>query len=144
VSVVVGKIKAAPQLVEDYQRLFVNRRAYTMQSFKPHPDTGRHYYFRPSRKGTDIRLMLTDETIRQHMEGEITVGLYAINPSTQRCKWVAIDTDYKSATEDLLKLQYQLVQDGVQPALEMSRRGGHLWNLLSDAFAGQRMPSLHP
>ena len=29
--------------------------------------------------------------------------------------------------EDLLKLQYQLVQDGVQPGLEMSRRGGHLW-----------------
>ena len=43
------------------------------------------------------------------MEGRITVGLYAINPSTQadgfisqRCKWVAIDADYKNAMEDLL------------------------------------------
>jgi len=123
----VMRIKASQQLVEDYQKLFVNRRAYTVQSFRPHPDTGRHYYFRPSKKGTDLPLMLTDETIRQHLEGEITVGLYAINPSTQRCKWVAIDADYKNAMEDLLKLQYQLVQDGVQPALEMSRRGGHLW-----------------
>jgi hypothetical protein len=121
------RIKATQQLVEDYQKLFVNRRAYTMQSFKAHPETGRHYYFRPSQKGTDVPLMLTDTTIRQHLEGEITVGLYAINPSTQRCKWVAIDADYKSAMEDLLKLQYQLVRDGVQPALEMSRRGGHLW-----------------
>src|SRR5664280_2144192 len=73
------------QVVEDYQRLFVNRRAYTMQSMRPHPETGRHYYFRPSNKGTDIPLMLTEGTIRQHLEGKITVGLYAITPSTQRC-----------------------------------------------------------
>src|SRR3974390_3345171 len=120
-------ITATRQVVEDYQKLFVNRRAYTMQSLRPHPETGRHYYFRPNGKETDLPAMLTDEIIRQHLEGEITVGLYAINPSTQRCKWVAIDADYKNAMEDLLKLQYQLVQDGVQPALEMSRRGGHLW-----------------
>ncbi len=101
-------IMATRQVVEDYQRLFVNRRAYTMQSMRPHPETGRHYYFRPSKKGTDIPLMLTDETIRQHLEGKITVGLYAINPSTQRCKWVAIDADYKNSMEDLLKLQYHL------------------------------------
>ena len=76
-------------------------------------------------------LMLTDSTVRQHLEGEITIGLYAINPSTQCCKWVAIDADYKNAMEDLLKLQYHLIQDGVQPALEMSRRGAHLWIFLA-------------
>ena len=70
---------ATRQVVEDYQRLFVNRRAFTMQSMRSHSETGRHYYFRPSKKGTDIPLMLTDETIRQHLEGKITVGLYAIN-----------------------------------------------------------------
>ena len=121
------RIKATQQLVEDYQKLLVNRRAYTVQSLRPHPETGRHYYFRPSKKGGDLPLMLTDETIRKHLQGEITVGLYAINPSTQRCKWVAIDADYKNAMEDLLKLQYHLIQDSVEPALEMSRRGGHLW-----------------
>src|SRR5271157_2607555 len=124
-------ITATRQVVEDYQRLFVNRRAYTMQSMRPHSETGRHYYFRPSRKGTDIPLMLTDETIRQHLEGKITVGLYAIDPSTQRCKWVAIDADYRNSMEDLLKLQYHLTQDGVEPALEMSKRGGHLWIFLA-------------
>jgi hypothetical protein len=124
-------IKATRQVVEDYQRLFVNRRAYTMQSMRPHPETGRHYYFRPSKKGSDTPLMLTDEAIRQHLEGKITVGLYAINPSTQRCKWVAIDADYKNAMEDLLKLQYHLTQDKVEPALEKSRRGGHLWIFLA-------------
>src|SRR5271165_3152989 len=119
------------EVVEDYHRLFVNRRAYTMQSMRSHPETGRHYYFRPSKRGTDIPLMLTEGTIRQHLEGKITVGLYAINPSTQRCKWVAIDADYKNSMEDLLKLQYHLTQDRVEPALEMSKRGGHLWIFLA-------------
>jgi hypothetical protein len=42
-------ITARWQVVEDYQQLFVNRQAYTMQSHRPHPETGRHYYFRPSK-----------------------------------------------------------------------------------------------
>jgi hypothetical protein len=66
-------------------------------------------------------------TIRNHLEGRITIGLYAINPATQRCKWVAIDADYCEALEHLLKLQWELKQDGVEAALEKSRRGGHLW-----------------
>jgi hypothetical protein len=70
---------------------------------------------------------LTAATIRRHLEGEITIGLYAIDPITQRSKWVAIDADYAGAMEDLLKLQYSLQQDKVEAALEMSKRGGHLW-----------------
>jgi hypothetical protein len=124
-------IKATRQVVDDYEKLFVNRRAYTMQSLHPHPESGRHYYFRPSRRGTNIPLLLTADTIRRHLEGQITVGLYAINPSTQRCKWVAIDADYRNAIEDLLKLQCYLSQDRVEPALEMSKRGGHLWIFLA-------------
>jgi hypothetical protein len=123
--------KASPQIVGDYFRLFVNRRAYTMQSMRPLPGSGRHYYFRPSKKQTGAALALTKETIRRHLEGEITIGLYAINPFTQRCKWVAIDADYKNALEDLRKLQDHLCRDKVEPALEMSKRGGHLWILLA-------------
>lgn len=120
-------VRASQEIVRAYWRLFVNRRAYTLQSIRPHPETGRHYYFRPKEKGTERPLSLCDVTIRQHLDGEVTVGLYAINPANQRCKWVAIDADYKSAMEDLLKLQYHLTQDKVEPALEMSKRGGHLW-----------------
>jgi hypothetical protein len=72
-------------------------------------------------------LGLTDIGIRRHLEGEITIGLYAINPITQRSKWVAIDADYADAIEDLLKLQYSLQKQRVEAALEMSKRGGHLW-----------------
>ncbi len=104
-----------------YWVLFVNRLAHTMQSHKP-DENGKHYYYRP--KG-EQRLSL--QTIRDHLNGQLTVGLYALNPKTQRSKWVAIDADYGNALEDLLKLQWELHQDGVEAALEKSRRGGHLW-----------------
>jgi hypothetical protein len=45
--------------------------------------------------------------LREQSEGQLTIGLYAINPRTQRCKWVAIDADYNNALEDLLKLQWE-------------------------------------
>ena len=120
-------IKASAPVVRDYSHLFVNRAAYTLQSIRPHPESGRHYYFRPKAKGTGEELGMTSATIRRHLEGQITIGLYAINPATQRSKWVAIDADYADAMEDLLKLQYSLQQDKVEAALEMSKRGGHLW-----------------
>ena len=120
-------VKASPEVVKDYMRLFVNRRAYTLQSTRPHPESRRHYYFRPKVKGTGKDLSLTADTVRRHLEGEVTIGLYAINPRTQRSKWVAIDADYEGAMEDLLKLQYFLAEDQIEAALEMSKRGAHLW-----------------
>jgi len=132
------RVCATPTLVRDYFRLFVNRRAYTLQSLRPHPESGRHYYFRPKERGSGAPLSLTEKTVSRHMEGKITIGLYAINPSSQRCKWVAIDADYKNAMEDLLKLQYHLTQDGVESALEMSRRGGHLWIFLTTPLLARK------
>src|SRR5579864_3193889 len=116
---------ATDDLVKSYWELFVNRLAYTIQSPRPHPETERHYYFRPKKKGEPVPL--SRETLRGHLQGLLTIGLYAINPKTQRCRWVAIDADYADALDDLLKLQYELRQDGVEAALEKSRRGGHLW-----------------
>jgi len=117
--------------VKTYLDLFVNRRAYTIQSIRPHPESGRHYYYRPKERGSGAPLILTEGTIADHLEGRITIGLYAINPLNQRCKWVAIDADYAAAMDDLIKLQYQLTQERVESALEMSKRGGHLWIFLA-------------
>src|SRR6266851_8510433 len=119
------RLHPSEEIVRAYHRLFVNRLAYTVQSPAPHPETGRHYYFRPKRK--EAAVPLSSDTLRRHLEGTLTIGLYAINPATQRSKWVAIDADYETAIEDLLKLQWELLQDGVEAALEKSRRGGHLW-----------------
>lgn len=114
-------IPIAPELAAGYWDLFVNRLAHTVQSTRP-GENGKHYYYRP-KQGRRLSL----EIIREHLAGRITVALYAINPTTQRSKWVAIDADYDNALEDLLKLQWELHQDGVEAALEKSRRGAHLW-----------------
>src|SRR5438132_7414727 len=113
--------QVATEMAARYFRLFVNRLAYTVQSHRP-DSKGKHYYYRPP----DAR-QLTRDTIREHLNGGITIGIYALNPKTQRSKWVAIDADYEDALDDLLKLQWELRQDGVDAALEKSRRGGHLW-----------------
>jgi len=121
------RFNATPALAKTYIDLFVNRRAYTLQSFRPNPESGRHYYYRPKDKASGAPVLLDEKTVCAHLEGTVTVGLYAINPMNQRCKWVAIDADYAKAMDDLIKLQYQLTQDHVESALEMSKRGGHLW-----------------
>jgi hypothetical protein len=109
------------EMAARYFRLFVNRLAYTVQSHRPDPK-GKHYYYRPR---DDRRL--SRDTVREHLNGQITIGIYALNPKTQRSKWVAIDADYENALDDLLKLQWELRRDGVEAALEKSRRGAHLW-----------------
>jgi hypothetical protein len=128
------RLKASSDVVADYFHLFVIRRAYTLQSKTPHSKSGRHYYYRPKDEKTGQGLSLTLDTIRRHLEGEITIGLYAISPATQCSKWVAIDADYEDAVTDLLKLSFHLRQDGVESALEKSRRGGHLWIFLAEPF----------
>ena len=125
-------LKAPADLVADYFHLFVNRRAYTLQSNRPHPQSAQHYYYRPKDKKTGQGLSLTPDTIRRHLEGELTIGLYAINPATQCSKWVAIDADYEDALADLLKLSFYPRQDGVESALEKSHRGGHLWIFMAE------------
>jgi hypothetical protein len=116
-----GVGQASAEMAQRYFGLFVNRLAYTLQSHKPGVN-GKHYYYRPKQ---DRRLSL--QTIREHLNGQLTAGLYALNPNTQCSKWVAIDADYENALDDLLKLQLELRQDGVEVALEKSRRGAHLW-----------------
>lgn len=110
------------KLLVVYCELFVNRRAHTVQGVSREGIEENCYYYRPRH---DRYLSL--EKLGSHLRGELTVGLYAINPATQRCKWIAIDADYQDALTDLLRLQWELRNDGIDSALEKSRRGGHLW-----------------
>jgi hypothetical protein len=119
-------VQVTPEMVRQFWDMFVNRRAYTVQSKQPHAETGRHYYFRPRGPGGSP-LALDDRTIRMHLQGRLTIGLYATNPKNQTSKWIAIDADYRHALEDLLSLHCELGRDGVEAALEKSRRGAHLW-----------------
>src|SRR5277367_5132142 len=121
------RYQATSTNVEDYWQLFVNRRAYVLQSMRPHAESGRYYYFRPKGGGNGEPVSLTAATIRRHLEGDVTLGVYAMNPATQRCKWIAMDGDYKESLKHLCELQWELQQQRVEAALEQSRRGAHLW-----------------
>jgi hypothetical protein len=46
------RLNALANMVADYFRLFVNRRAYTLPSDRPHQQRGRHCYCRPKDKKT--------------------------------------------------------------------------------------------
>jgi len=56
-------IKATREVVTNYCQLFVNRGACTVPSIRPHPETGQHYNFRPTKEGTDRPPVLTEGTI---------------------------------------------------------------------------------
>lgn len=112
----------------NFIRLFVNRRAYGIQAARALPNGSVPYYV--ARDWTTKQPKpLNESVVRMHLNGDITINLYAINPETQRSKWVAIDADFDGALDALLQLQWELKQDGVDAALEQSRRGGHLWIL---------------
>ena len=121
-----AKFSVSRDTANDFIRLFVNRRAYSMQVHKPLPN-GKVPYFLAKDWTTKQPKPLDADVVRMHLNGDVTINLYAINPETQRCKWVAIDGDFDGAVEALFRLQWELKQDGVEAAIEASRRGGHLW-----------------
>jgi hypothetical protein len=121
-----AKFCVSRDTANEFIRLFVNRRAYAIQAERPLSNGTVPYY--PARDWKTKKPKMLDEgATRMHLNGDITISLYAINPETQRSKWVAIDADFDGALESLFQLQWELKQDGVDAALEQSRRGGHLW-----------------
>jgi TOTE conflict system, Archaeo-Eukaryotic Primase domain len=108
----------------------------------PHTELANEIYFElvKERKLDSPFRSLTEKTIEQHLAGQVTVNLYAINPQTQCCKWVAIDADYdtEQAKRDLAKLRKELLFDNVFAVQEYSRRGGHLWILCEEPLPAKQ------
>jgi hypothetical protein len=121
-----ARFDVSEETASDFMRLFVNRRAYGMQATHPLPNGSVPYYLVRDWKTKEPKPLDAD-VVRMHLNGDITINLFAINPETQRSKWVAIDADFDGAIEALFQLRAELKQDGVEAALEQSRRGGHLW-----------------
>jgi len=80
----------SPQTAAEYMRLFVNRLCYSRQMKE-----GDSYPYKRQKKPLDLT------TVRQHMNGHITISLYATNPDAQTSKWVAIDADFGQALDSL-------------------------------------------
>jgi hypothetical protein len=125
-------LPATVEQATEFMAWFVNRRAYTRQADRPDEKSGKYFFYQARDRQTKEKLALDKQIVRQHLAGEQTIGLYAINPETQRSKWVAIDADYCGAYRDLRTLKWELEQDGVHATVEMSRRGAHLWILCEE------------
>ncbi len=111
-------------LLNEYVRMFVSRRDdYAVQQL-----SGR--YLRMNRPLTTIAL-------RNHLDGAESLGTYVID-ERGRCRFAVFDADSHDGLHVLLGLQLRLAGDGVSSYLELSRRGGHLWVLLTlPALASQ-------
>ena len=64
------RLPATREMAQEFSELFVNRRAYTIQTMRPHPESGRHYYYRPKPKDGGEPAELTGETVRRHLAGD--------------------------------------------------------------------------
>jgi superfamily II DNA or RNA helicase len=81
---------------------------------------------------------LTDEAVRQHLAGEVTVGAYPLLPD-ETCWFLAVDFDKKTWQEDAAAFLATCQELNVPAALERSRSGtgGHVW-----IFFDRAMPAV--
>lgn len=116
----------APLWLNEFKLWFVNRREFYVQNpYATAADYSRGGYSR-------VKTLLNDEQIARHLCGIQTIGLYAIDPVPNTCKWFCLDADYDEAEDHLKVIESEMRLDGLEPAFENSRRGGHLWLLSSD------------
>jgi hypothetical protein len=77
---------------------------------------------------TRTLLPLTDDAIRQHLQGEITIGVHPLL-SDETCWFLAVDFDKKTWQEDASAFAAICSEKGVPAAIERSRsgNGAHVW-----------------
>jgi len=104
--------------IEALRRYFVNRDdTYAAQN----PDGS---YYR-------VEAPLTDDVLLSHIKGDITVGVYQIEPENNTVKWLCFDVDSKEMAE-VEKLRDSIVESGFCEednilVEDTGGRGYHLW-----------------
>ena len=81
-------------------------------------------------------LPLTDDVLRQHLEGKHTVGVYPLLLD-ESCWFLAVDFDKKSWKEDVAAFLETCREAGVPAVLERSRSGNgcHVWIFFERAIS---------
>jgi len=81
-------------------------------------------------------LPLTDDVLRQHLEGKQTIGIYPLLLD-ETCWFLAVDFDKKSWQDDASAFLETCRELGVSAVLERSRsgNGGHVWIFFERAIA---------
>src|SRR2546421_9555765 len=114
-------------LLNEYSRMFVSRRNdYAIQQ-------GNGRYLR-------VGSPLTKSALRNHLDGAESLGTYVIAEGG-RCRFAVFDADPHDGLVVLLGVKGGLANDGVPSSLERSRRGGHLWVLLSTPVLASQVRS---
>lgn len=81
---------------------------------------------RPNGAYLSVKEPLTPHLIKAHLQGQITLGAYALDTHNQ-ARWLCFDADEIEQWMALRDMAWQLEREGVFPYLELSRRGGHCW-----------------
>ena len=83
-------------------------------------------------KGTDY-VPISDFVIRQHLEGKIRIGTYAVKNQTM-CGFLAIDLDKSSFVNDARAVHKVCQELGINPYFELSKSGNgvHIWFFFSE------------
>jgi hypothetical protein len=77
---------------------------------------------------------VTLDVLRRHVVGSETMGAYVIDEA-ETCHFAVFDADSLDGLVQLLGVQRRLAADGIDSALEGSRRGGHLRVFFASAVA---------
>lgn len=103
----------------------------------------RDWYARQLADGSYVAVHepLTDRLIWQHLRGEISLGVYALDAASQG-RWLCLDADDEAELQQLTDLHNQLSDKGVGSLLEPSRRGGHLWLFFAEPVLGRTLRGL--
>ena len=83
-----------------------------------------------------VRKPLEDAHLVAHLQGEITLGAYVLDPSSQ-ARYIVLDADEEIQMAGLARLAADLADQGVPSYLEESRRGGHLWLFFAKPVSGK-------
>lgn len=99
---------------------------------------------------------LTREVVQAHLRGEMSIGLYLLD-ARDRCAYGVLDHDgYRAwwdgrgqlqrTAEDgvavLQEVRARLAREGIEAAVEQSRRGAHLWVFAAEPVAARDMRAL--
>lgn len=82
-----------------------------------------------------VREPLTQERIRLHLQGDITLGSYVLNQDS-RSRFMVLDADTDQDFANLKQIAQVLSTESLPSYLEQSRRGGHLWLFFKDEKTG--------
>lgn len=83
-----------------------------------------------------VRKPLEIPQLIAHLKGEMTLGAYVLDLSSQ-ARYIVFDADDDAQLDLLVVMAHSLVEQKIPAYLEASRRGGHLWLFFSNPIPGK-------